>query len=39
MTEKDIFIKIVDYEVFSNDLRKRLLNVFGYCRKILAVFY
>lgn len=29
MTEKDIFIKIVDYEVFSNDFRKRLLNVFS----------
>lgn len=29
MTEKDIFIKIVDYEVFNNDFRKRLLNVFS----------
>lgn len=29
MIEKDIFIKIVDYEVFSNDFRKRLLNVFS----------
>ena len=29
MTEKDIFIKIVDYEVFSNDFRKRLFDVFS----------
>lgn len=29
MTEKDIFIKIVDYEIFSNDFREKLFNVFS----------